>query len=147
MRTVTSRNSPSVINAVFNHRNNWDGSASFFFNGVNGAGKFDPNARVLKASFFYDNAWLASLDKLNGTRLYAKSRNDSVAVLLDNASLASQAMVPPTKVEMVWLGREFKDFGRKMFQLRPMAKQEFILLIRHWVPIKDGAVKDLDLVS
>lgn len=124
LRTVTSRNSPSVINAVFNHRNNWDGSASFYFNGVNGAGKFDPNARVLKASFFYDNAWLASLDKLYGTRKYAKSRNDSVAVLLDNASLASQAMVPPTKVEMVWLGREFKDFGRKMFLLQPMAKQE-----------------------
>ncbi len=45
LRTVTSRNSPSVINAVFNHRNNWDGSASYYFNGVNNAGKFDPNAR------------------------------------------------------------------------------------------------------
>ncbi len=42
LRTVTTRNSPSVINAVFNHRNNWDGSASFYFNGVNNAGKFDP---------------------------------------------------------------------------------------------------------
>lgn len=124
LRTVTSRNSPSVINAVFNHRNNWDGSASFFFNGVNGAGKFDPSARVLKASFYYDNAWLASLDKLYGTRKYAKSRNDSVAVLMDNASLASQAMNPPTKVEMIWTGRDFKNFGRKMFLLQPMAKQE-----------------------
>jgi cytochrome c553 len=64
LRTVTSRNSPTVINAVFNHRNNWDGSASYYFNGVNNAGKFDPDARVTKATFSYDNWYLAFLDKV-----------------------------------------------------------------------------------
>ena len=124
IRTVTSRNSPSVINAVFNHRNNWDGSASYYFNGVNNAGKLDPNARVLKANFYYDN-WLAALlDKLLNSRTFAKSNNQSVAVLLDNASLASQSMNPPIKVESAWTGRDFKNFGRKMFSLRPLAKQE-----------------------
>ena len=143
LRTVTSRNSPSVINAVFNHRNNWDGSASFFFNGVNGVGKLDPNARVLKAGFYYDNAWLAYLDKLHGTRLYAKSRNDSVAVLLDNASLASQAMNPPTKVEMIWTGRDFKNFGRKMFSLRPLGKQEVYFTDSTLGPFKNWNGKGL----
>ncbi len=124
IRTVTSRNAPTVINAVFNHRNNWDGSASFYFNGVNNAGKFDPDARVLKANFFYDTWWAAFLDKLFKARIFAKSNNQSVAVLLDNASLASQAMNPPLKVESAWTGRDFKTFGRKMFTLRPLAKQE-----------------------
>lgn len=143
LRTVTSRNSPSVINAVFNHRNNWDGSASYFFNGVNGAGKLDPNARVLKASFYYDNAWLAYLDKLHGTRIYAKCRNDSVAVLLDNASLASQAMNPPTKVEMIWTGRDFKNFGRKMFSLQPLSRQEVYFTDSTLGPFKKWGGKGL----
>ncbi len=43
---------------------------------------------------------------------------------MDNASLASQAMTPPLKVEMVWTGRDFKDFGRKMFSLQPLSRQE-----------------------
>ncbi len=124
LRTVTSRNSPSVINAVFNHRNNWDGSASFYFNGVNRAGKDDPDARVIKVSFTYKNSWFALLDKLTKSRRYATSVNNKVAVLMDNASLASQAMNPPLKVEMAWKGREFVDFGRKMLSLQPLAAQE-----------------------
>lgn len=35
VRQVTARNSPSVINAVFNFRNFWDGRAQDIFNGVN----------------------------------------------------------------------------------------------------------------
>jgi 2-amino-4-hydroxy-6-hydroxymethyldihydropteridine diphosphokinase len=45
-RQVTNRNSPSVINAVFNHRNFWDGRAHNEFNGVNPYGDSDVNARV-----------------------------------------------------------------------------------------------------
>ncbi|MCC6511033.1 MAG: hypothetical protein IT423_18165, partial [Pirellulaceae bacterium] len=124
LRTVTSRNSPTVINAVFNHRNNWDGSANFYFNGVNGAGKFDPDARVTRASFSYDNWYLAFLDRVFRTRHFAKSHNHQVSIIMDNASLASQAMNPPLKSEMAWTGRDFKDFGRKMFSLRPLGRQE-----------------------
>jgi hypothetical protein len=39
-----------VINAVFNHRNGWDGSAQNEFNGVNQWGDRDPNARVLRVA-------------------------------------------------------------------------------------------------
>ncbi|MFN6498203.1 MAG: cytochrome-c peroxidase [Nostoc sp. DedQUE01] len=75
VRQVTGRNSPSVINAVFNFRNFWDGRAQDLFNGVNEFGSRDPNALVLKAP--------------NPRRL------EDVQVRLNNSSLASQAVGPP----------------------------------------------------
>jgi cytochrome c peroxidase len=75
VRRVTPRNTPTVINAVFNFRNFWDGSASNIFNGVNALGPRDPNAFVLKAT---------------GLR-----RLQDVKVRIDNSSLASQAVRPP----------------------------------------------------
>lgn len=75
VRQVTARNSPSVINAVFNFRNFWDGRAQDIFNGVNEFGLRDPHALVLKAT--------------NQTRL------EDVQVRLNNSSLASQAVGPP----------------------------------------------------
>ncbi len=64
------------------------------------------------------------LDKLQGVRTRASSYNQAVSVLMDNASLASQAMNPPLKTEMAWTGRDFKDLGRKLFSLRPLGRQE-----------------------
>jgi len=75
VRQVTVRNTPSVINAVFNFRNFWDGSAQNVFNGVNPFGLRDSNAFVLKAT--------------NPRRL------KDVRVSLNNSSLASQAVGPP----------------------------------------------------
>lgn len=75
VRRVTGRNTPTVINAVFNFRNFWDGRAQNIFNGVNALGLRDPDAFVLKAS--------------NPRRL------EDVRVSLDNSSLASQAVAPP----------------------------------------------------
>lgn len=46
VRRVEPRNSPSVLNAVFNLRNFWDGRADMYFNGVNPLGFRDPDARV-----------------------------------------------------------------------------------------------------
>src|SRR4029453_1930723 len=46
VRQVTGRNAPGVINAVFNHRNLFDGRARAEFNGVNPLGTRDANARV-----------------------------------------------------------------------------------------------------
>src|SRR5688572_24563943 len=47
-RRVEPRNTPSVINAVFNDRQFWDGRADNVFNGVNHLGERDPNARVYR---------------------------------------------------------------------------------------------------
>jgi cytochrome c peroxidase len=112
VRRVAPRNTPSVINAVFNFRNFWDGRAQNDFNGVNPFGSRDPNARVLMAG--------------TGGSLSA------VQVRLTNASLASQAAGPPlSHFEMSHEGRTFSDIGRKfsavqgkkMMALRPLGQQ------------------------
>src|SRR4029078_9789387 len=74
VRQVTSRNAPSVINAVFNQRNFWDGRASNVFNAATPFGAADSRARVLAVS---------------GTGLAPE------AVRLAGSSLASQAVGPP----------------------------------------------------
>ena len=50
VRRSTGRNTPSVINAVFNFRNFWDGRAQNEFNGVNPFGSRDAGARVGQAN-------------------------------------------------------------------------------------------------
>lgn len=103
VRRVPPRNSPTVINAVFNRRNLWDGSADNIFNGVNGFGVRDPNARVVR------------IDD-SGPR--------AVKVRLENSSLASQAVGPPLNfTEMTFRGRTFPDIGRRLLTARPLAKQ------------------------
>ena len=103
-RRVEPRNTPSTINAVFNLRNFWDGRAQDIFNGVNPWGRRDQAARVVVA------------DQPLSLR--------AVAVAIDHASLASQAVGPPlSPFEMSAEGRTFPDLGRKMLVLRPLAKQ------------------------
>ena len=113
-RRVEPRNSPTVINAVFNFRNFWDGRAQEDFNGVNPFGKRDPNAVVLQSS---------------------RGRLQPTRVSLDNSSLASQAVGPPLSAfEMSADGRTFPDIGKqfrkrrakaakRMLKLRPLASQ------------------------
>lgn len=102
-RQVTSRNAPSVVNAVFNHRNFWDGRATTTFNGANGRGDRDPAAGV----------WIR-----RGARMRRKS------LRLTNASLASQAVEPPLDTtEMSCAGRTFPDLGRKLLARRALQFQ------------------------
>ncbi len=102
-RRVTSRNAPSVINAVFNRRNFWDGRANNVFNGVSPFGPRDPDARV----------WVWRNGKLRPKRLS-----------LLNASLASQAVAPPIDTaEMSCAGRTFPDIGRKLLRRRALQFQ------------------------
>ena len=91
-RRVEPRNTPSVINAVFNHRQFWDGRAENVFNGVNPLGTRDPEARVM-----------ASV----GSNLI------EVQVALVNSSLASQAVGPiVSEIEMAAPGRTAQDIAR-----------------------------------
>lgn len=121
-RRVTSRNAPSVINAVFNRRNFWDGHANNVFNGVNSFGNRDHDAGV----------WV-----WRGGRLRYKR------VALENASLASQAVSPPVDTaEMSCGGRTFADVGRKLLGRRPLQFQavhpEDGVLARHRSRTGDG---------
>ncbi|HEV7731181.1 MAG TPA: cytochrome c peroxidase [Candidatus Binatia bacterium] len=116
VRQVVGRNAPSVINAVFNHRQFWDGRAQNVFNGVNGLGDDDPAARVYRA----DDSDLPV----------------PVRIRLEDSSLASQAVMPVgSAVEMAAEGRDTRhvsgkflrgrqELGRRVRRLRPLAEQQ-----------------------
>lgn len=102
-RRVEPRNTPTTVNAVFNFRNFWDGRAQYLFNGVNPFGARDSAARVFK----------------NAGSLQA------VQVRIDNASLASQAVGPPSSnFEMSADGRTLMDIGKRLLPARPLALQK-----------------------
>jgi cytochrome c peroxidase len=104
-RRVAPRNTPSVINAIFNFRNFWDGRANNVFNGNNPFGNRDPSAKVLLASPDGSAAW--------------------VSMSLPNASLASQAVGPAlSDFEMSCGNKTFKQLGRKMLPLRALSAQQ-----------------------
>jgi cytochrome c peroxidase len=103
VRRVEPRNSPSVINAVFNFENFHDGRAKNVFNGVNPFGHLDPDAAVLD----------------NGT-----GSLQEVKIRIRNSSLASQAVGPPlSDFEMSASKRTFAKIGKKMLSLNPLPKQ------------------------
>ncbi|MBI2851678.1 MAG: hypothetical protein HYX84_01045 [Chloroflexi bacterium] len=102
-RRVTGRNTPTVINAIFNFTNFWDGRASFIFNGNNPFGPADANAGV----WFNESGGLVKR-----------------SVAIEFASLASQATGPPMDAtEMSARGRTFPKLGKKMLSLTPLGKQ------------------------
>ncbi len=122
VRQVTSRNTPSVINAVFNFRNFWDGRAQNKFNGVNPFGDRDPNA------YLYKTGGVLGLNL------------EKVKISLKNSAAASQAVAPSlSAVEQSGTGRIFPDisgklsdnqslalpreFGKKLRELKPLGKQ------------------------
>ncbi len=101
VRKVEPRHTPSVINAVFNFRNFWDGRANNVFNGVDPFGLRNGNARVF--------------EKNGATR----------KVDLRNSSLASQASGPPmSDFEMICTGRKFAEMGRKLIPRKPLLIQQ-----------------------
>ena len=101
-RRAEPRNTPTMINAAFNHNNFWDRRARNIFNGFSVQGAGDSAARVLRAT--------------------GLGRIDRVIVRIDNASLASQAVGPPlSDREMGSVGRTFKDIGRRLAPAVPLA--------------------------
>lgn len=105
VRRVEPRNTPSMVNAVFNFDNFWDGRADHIFNGVSPFGDLDPNARVWRARA-------------------AGAQPGAVQVRIEQASLASQAVGPPLSAfEMSCAERVFPKLGRKLLSLTPLAKQ------------------------
>jgi cytochrome c peroxidase len=102
-RQVGGRNAASIINAVFNIRNFWDGRANPVFNGATPFGSSDPGTHLLV---------------LDESGLHTK------LVRMDNSSLASQAVGPPLNTtEMSYEGRTWLVIGRKLLSLPPLARQ------------------------
>ncbi|HEY5913635.1 MAG TPA: cytochrome-c peroxidase [Verrucomicrobiae bacterium] len=105
VRQVTEKNTPSALNAVFNHRQFHNGRAQPDFNGVNPFGGRDASAKV----------WVLDY------------RGSPVQFIINirNASLASQAVGPPLNpTEMSASGRTFPDLGKKMLLRKPLGLQK-----------------------
>ncbi|MBE0537663.1 MAG: choice-of-anchor D domain-containing protein [Phycisphaerae bacterium] len=104
VRRVEPRHTPSVINAVFNFANFWDGRANHIFNGVNPFGPLDRSSGVFVTG--------------------PTSGLEIMQLRLNNSSLASQAVGPPgSDFEMSYRGRTLPDIGRKLLVLRPLQYQ------------------------
>ncbi|MDP6436957.1 MAG: cytochrome c peroxidase [Gammaproteobacteria bacterium] len=103
-RRVEPRNTPTTINAAFNHRNFWDGRANNIFNGVDPFGQRNTAARVR--------------ENQGGSVV-------QIQIALQNSSLASQAVGPPlSDFEMSCAGRVFPDIGQKLLTLKPLGLQK-----------------------
>src|SRR5581483_756869 len=102
-RRVEPRSAPSVINAVFNHRNFWDGRAQNTCNGSNPFGERDTTSH-----FYYATGALGPITP--------------TLVRLQNSALCSQALGPPTgDMEMSANARNFRNIGRKLLFLSNQA--------------------------
>lgn len=105
VRGVTGKNTPSAFNAVFNHRQFWNGRAQPEFNGVNPFGNRDASARV----------WVVG----------SKGSPVTIDIHILNASLASQAVGPVlNSTEMSGDKRAFPDVGTKMLAAKPLNGQK-----------------------
>jgi cytochrome c peroxidase len=102
-RQIEPRNAPSVINAVFNDRSFWDGRAQNTCNGANPFGERDTTSH-----FFWASDIAAPLT--------------ATLVRLQNSSLCSQSLGPPeASFEMSAANRNFRDIGRKLLTVDPLA--------------------------
>lgn len=108
-RQVTTRNSPSIINAVFNDRQFHDGRAESTFNGVSIFGDYDKR-RILKKALLNAEGRVVSYQP--------------VTVGIVNASLGSQAVGPiVNEVEMSHSGRTFHDLAVRLLKAQPLSDQ------------------------
>lgn len=104
-RRVEPRNVPTMINAIFNYRNFWDGRANNVFNGSSPWGDRDPQAGV----------WIKT-----GATKVVKQR-----LHLINSSLASLSVAPPlSDTEMSCMGRVWPAIGRKLLLRQPLQGQK-----------------------
>lgn len=117
-RRVEPRNTPTIINSIFNYRSFWDGRANNVFNGSSPWGDRDQTAGV----------WV----QVN-RRTVAKQ-----PLHLINSSLASLALAPPlSDTEMGCKNRSFPAIGRKLLMRRPLENQKV-----HW---NDSVLASLSL--
>lgn len=112
VRRVEPRNTPTVINTIFNKLQFWDGRAKEIFNGVNIQGAADTNAFIYRAP--------------------RPNTLTQVKIGLDNSSLASLVTGPPLSIfEMSADGRTHAEIGSKFLRrkggkltnMRPLEKQ------------------------
>ena len=124
VRRVEPRHAPTVINSVFNFRVAWDGRAQHEFNGVNPWGHRDPGARVGRVTLTSTGS-THNFVRLTSNCSFSKGvAIPSRPLCLNNATLASQATLPPGNFfEMSHYGRTFPDIGRKSLPFREFGER------------------------
>ena len=111
VRQVEPRNTPTIINAVYNFRNFWDGRANNVFNGLDPFG----------LRRFADPA-LTPANEIYSKDAKGKLIKNRVAIY--NSSLASQAVGPAlSDFEMSCGGKDFSELGKKVLAVKPLGKQ------------------------
>lgn len=124
-RRVSFRNAPSIYNSGYNYRNFWDGRANNLFNGVSAYGPRDHQAGV----------WILEGKKPVFTHL-----------LLENSSLASQAVAPPMDDrEMACQGRLFRHLAKKLLPAAPLVNQKVDEQDSLLAPLRDRSGRGLIL--
>lgn len=104
-RKTTGRNTPSVVNAVFNFRNFWDGRAQNVCNGANPFGARDKQPHLLV---------IDPVDNELGPAL----------INMQNSALCSQSLGPIlSSTEMSAANRDFRQVGKKLLARKPLVKQ------------------------
>jgi cytochrome c peroxidase len=102
-RRVEPRNTPTVVNAIYNNRSFWDGRAQNTCNGANPFGERDTSSHLFAASSI-------------------SAPLTATLARLQNSSLCSQALGPPgSPFEMSAANRTFRDIGQKLLLLTPLA--------------------------
>ena len=112
VRQVEPRNTPTIINAVYNFRNFWDGRANNVFNGLDpfGLRRFADPA-LMPANEIYSKD--------------AKGKLIKNRIAIYNSSLASQAVGPAlSDFEMSCGGKDFSELGKKILAVKPLGKQK-----------------------
>ncbi|MBD2532727.1 cytochrome C peroxidase [Nostoc flagelliforme FACHB-838] len=112
VRRVAPRNTPTVINAIFNKLQFWDGRAKETFNGVNPKGATDLNAKVYKAT------------KPKELTAVSVSLNNSSIASLVTGPLLSEFETSANGRTLPQVGAKFlRKKGQKIKSLRPLGKQ------------------------
>jgi len=130
VRRVEPRNAPSVINAVFNYTNFWEGRANPKFNGQSGFGDQDPTASI-------------------GINIPGQGIN-FVTISLGMGSLASQAVSPlASPFEMSYgdfsqnNSRRLEDIGKKILGVSASTGLSAIPLAQQKIHPHDSLLREL----
>lgn len=114
-RRVEPRNTPTVINAVFNHRQFWDGRADAVFNGVNHLGQRDPNAKVVRANS------MTSLAEVRVELTVSSLASQAVAPIVSELEMAAPGTTPAEILRNAAKAPRAK--GKRLATVRPLAGQ------------------------
>jgi hypothetical protein len=143
-RQITTRNSPTVFNAVFSDRLFHDGRAESTFNGFSIFGDADKREVIHRRR-------VTQVVDADGKIVKDLVDIVPVHIALTRAALASQAVGPiVNEVEMSYFGRQFPNLAKKLLGTKVLGYQTIDAddsLLKDWDVGKTGKLKYEDLIQ